>query len=255
MGVGAFCFWKAAILGVPLTLDEKTFPSRLDLRGQAINRWLPGQELRVLDLGAGDGKLWESLRKKITVAEYTPVDPKPQIPGCLQAKITVSLLSSVGLKKYNVVDINSVPEPWEVWLSVAMWATTGTLVMISAPAPKNKGWLTPKQKALLGLPAEWAQVPANDKLGAFLSTRALQRGIGYAHVTEPVLTNERAKVSGYAVWCPGRDEKIEIVKVRRVWYGNPDFIENLSWLIPMALDSIEDGRPDSATVKYPKNNS
>ena len=47
------------------------------------------------------------------------------------------------------------------------------------------------------------------------------------------------------------DEDIEVVSVDQI---NPlrtkDMIENLPWLISMAIDFIEDGRPASAYVKY-----
>jgi 8-oxo-dGTP diphosphatase len=47
------------------------------------------------------------------------------------------------------------------------------------------------------------------------------------------------------------DEDVEIINVDQITpLRTKDMIENLPWLISMAIDFIEDGRPAMATVEY-----
>lgn len=43
---------------------------------------------------------------------------------------------------------------------------------------------------------------------------------------------------------------VEIVDLKDIHILRSDMIENLPWLIGMAMDSITDGRPKFATVSY-----
>lgn len=47
------------------------------------------------------------------------------------------------------------------------------------------------------------------------------------------------------------EEPIEIIDLDGRTLARADVIENLPWLINLALDSMEDGRPRFATVQYP----
>ena len=183
---------------------DKTFESRLRLREAAVNRWLAGQEIRVLDLGAGEGLLWKELRKKFTVSKYVAVDKTSAMPSTIGSVVDASLLMNLGLANFNVVDIETYSDALEIWLTVAMYVRTGTLVTLSVPRP-HKEWLDRKSKALGGIPAEFVNVPANEKLWEWIGTAAIRRGGEYAHADETCLTfNHKGRVTGYAFWCPGR---------------------------------------------------
>lgn len=45
------------------------------------------------------------------------------------------------------------------------------------------------------------------------------------------------------------DEEIKIININDIFLYNT--IENLPWLIPLAIDSINDGRPEWTEVTYP----
>ena len=183
---------------------DKTFEARLHLREAAIDRWLPGQELRVLDLGAGEGLLWTELKKLYKVGKYVAVDKSPKMTATIGSRVDIGFLSSIGLSGYNFVDIECESDTLEIWLTVAMFITVPTIVTLSINRLR-KEWLDKKAKALLGLPAEMVNVPADDKLHAWIETAAIQRGIQYAHADESYLTfNHKNKVLGAAFWCPGR---------------------------------------------------
>lgn len=47
------------------------------------------------------------------------------------------------------------------------------------------------------------------------------------------------------------DEKIEVVQVRDIHALREDMIENLPWLIALAIDKMQDGRPNDAVIQYP----
>lgn len=46
------------------------------------------------------------------------------------------------------------------------------------------------------------------------------------------------------------EEKVEIIEVNSVHPGRRDVVENLTWLIPLALDSMLDGRPSFTITRY-----
>jgi 8-oxo-dGTP diphosphatase len=46
------------------------------------------------------------------------------------------------------------------------------------------------------------------------------------------------------------EEKVEIVEVQHIHPLRSDMIENLPWLIPLALDCLTDGRPHFVSVQY-----
>ena len=46
-------------------------------------------------------------------------------------------------------------------------------------------------------------------------------------------------------------EKVEIIQVADINPTRADMIENLPWLIALALDHLHDGRPSFVTVNYP----
>lgn len=47
------------------------------------------------------------------------------------------------------------------------------------------------------------------------------------------------------------DEKIEVIDVESITIHRPDVVENIPWLVGMAVDMMKDGRPFGAIVNYP----
>lgn len=183
---------------------DKTLQYRIALREQAIARWLKDVPLRVLDLGAGEGKIWKKLRASCNVVEYLPVDRKPQMPACLQSEVTMGLLTGLRLGDYNLIDVET-DAPWESWLVLAMFMAKPTVVCLTVTKAKTKAWVEPRVKAMMGGDVKnWPKVPANEKLAEFLSAQWLGRGLHYARVTESILMFDRSNVAGYAIFCPGR---------------------------------------------------
>lgn len=182
---------------------DKTLADRLLLREVAVAQWLPGLPLRVLDLGAGEGLLWKKLREQLPVQNYLPVDRAPKMPGVMQAKVDMALLSSIGLSQFNLIDCET-DDALELWLAIAMLLSKPAVVCFTVPPKGRKPWLAEKQKAMLGIPVAWQNVPADDALHDCLVGRAVQRGAQYARVNQPLLRWENGRTTGYGVFCPGR---------------------------------------------------
>lgn len=182
---------------------DKTFADRVFLREMAVAQWLPGLPLRVLDLGAGEGLVWKTLREQLPVENYLPVDKSPKMPGTMQAKVDMAMLSSIGLSQFNLIDCET-DDALELWLAIAMLLTKPAVVCFTVPAKGRKPWLAHNQKAMLGIPVAWENVPASERLHEMILEHALQRGAQYARVNQPMLSFAQGRTTGYAVFCPGR---------------------------------------------------
>src|SRR6266699_742328 len=102
------------------------------------------ESLRVLDLYAGEGKLWTELRRKprgedqppaLRVERYTPIDHVARQPGQIRFKITPRLIAALdgenhGLARFNVVDVDCFGEPWTIWQALLFRITTPTAVFL-----------------------------------------------------------------------------------------------------------------------------
>ena len=178
--------------------------SRVLLRKTALDLWLPSIELKVLDIGAGEGHVWSAIKKVRSVPEYTAVDKKPQMAGTLQADVTTAWISSQSLWKYDVIDFDLYEfKAWELYLYTAMTATKPLVVFITPGKPgKSKGGLSNDIKMVLGIPMDW-QVPDSKELSAYAASECLSRGAAYAKAKE-VLMVEQKGVMSFAVRFPGK---------------------------------------------------
>lgn len=50
---------------------------------------------------------------------------------------------------------------------------------------------------------------------------------------------------------PGEEEHPKVCWLRELYGDHRPVIENIPWLIPLAIDSMKDGRPDFAVITYP----
>lgn len=158
--------------------DNHDLTAKLDLRRQVIAQ--AGIEpLHVLDLFAGLGNIWNSLRaeprtvhspKPLDVESYTPVDAVAKQPGQIRAKITPRLIAALngdpdevsykgdGLTRFNVVDIDTYGDPWELWSAIlhriktktCVFATRGVVTYGSGKMP-----ITNHAKKVMGIPKTW----------------------------------------------------------------------------------------------------
>src|SRR5437899_8556722 len=97
-------------------------------------------QLRVLDLCAGEGTVWRSMKRIAPIADYVPVDIAPRLPGTLQGDVMDSrFLSAFDLSQFNVVDIDTYGEPWKPWRDIFERLTKKTVVFLTHGAVSSPG--------------------------------------------------------------------------------------------------------------------
>lgn len=47
------------------------------------------------------------------------------------------------------------------------------------------------------------------------------------------------------------EEGIEVIPVDFITHGNAEFLDNIPWVVALAMDCIADGRPKLVTAEYP----
>lgn len=161
--------------------DNKNLPAKLALR-----RWLIGEaglgELRVLDLCAGKGMIWNHLRKEFKVKSYTPCDRKPRQPGSIPGEADV-LLKAFDLTKFNVIDVDTYGEPWAAWSYLAGRIKEPTAVFLTCGIVAGQGGcnLSKESREAIGIPATWP-IPQKKSLAAFAGEYILATGANRCQV-------------------------------------------------------------------------
>jgi hypothetical protein len=150
--------------------DHQNLGSKLELRRQILAAM--GEPLKVLDLYAGAGSIWKALSAEFQVASYTPVDVRPRLPDCIPLKVDVRSVGAFDLARFNVIDLDSYGDCWDVWDSLARRIRSRTAVFITYGFQgKGSNWsLSDFLKTASGIPKSWP-IPANEDLLRFLGER------------------------------------------------------------------------------------
>ncbi len=109
--------------------DNHSLRQKIDLRRQICA--LLEQPLRVLDLYAGEGRVWSGAKEFCAIEAYTPVDQKPRMSGVIKMTVSARTVRGFDLSRFNVVDVDSYGEPWEVWGELARMITGQTAVFLT----------------------------------------------------------------------------------------------------------------------------
>lgn len=170
------------------------------------------ESLHVLDLFAGEGNIWRELRRQsrdpeapppLRVERYTPVDAAAKQAGQLRFKITPRLIASLngdetvtayagnGLNRYNVVDVDTYGDPFEIWRELlfrikqttVVFLTRGRVTYGSGRMPISK-----LAKQVCGIPDSW-NVPGKIELLDYTDRRQLLQYCPTAHITAGYITN------------------------------------------------------------------
>ena len=188
------------------SLEEKCILRRLLVEKAGFT------SLHVLDLFAGEGNIWRELRRQsrdpeaplpLPVERYTPVDAAAKQIGQLRFKITPRLIASLngdrivtaydgdGLKRYNVVDVDTYGDPFEIWRELlfrikqktVVFLTRGRVTYGSGRMPISK-----LAKEVCGIPDNW-NVPGKIELLDYTDRRQLLQPCSTAHITAGYITN------------------------------------------------------------------
>jgi hypothetical protein len=150
--------------------DSQSLASKLQLRRQILAAL--SEPLRVLDLYSGAGEIWKALGKEFPIAAYTPVDVKPRLPGCIPLNVDARSVGAFDLARFNVIDLDSYGDCWEVWDTLSRRIQTRTAVFVTYGFQgKGSNWsLSYFLKTASGIPKSW-HIPTNEKLLRFLGER------------------------------------------------------------------------------------
>jgi hypothetical protein len=127
--------------------------------------------LRVLDLCAGEGRIWTAMKRDgYQLDHYTPVDREPRLAGTIRAEITEDLVAAIEVHRYNVVDVDTYGEPFEIasWVAprirqrTALFLTCGTVRNKTPGGASLSGYL----RRAIGIPPSW-KIPKSNVLREF----------------------------------------------------------------------------------------
>jgi hypothetical protein len=161
-----------------LKTDNHSLTDKCNLRRLVIEE-AHFEELRVLDLFAGEGNIWRELRRQsrdqeapppLNVVTYTPVDSAMKQSGQIRFKITPRLIASLNgdadantftgtdLSRYNVVDVDTYGDPFGIWRELLFRIKTPTVVFLTrgrVTYGSGKMPISNLAKRVMGIPESW----------------------------------------------------------------------------------------------------
>jgi hypothetical protein len=142
--------------------DNHSLRHKIELRREVCA--LLVQPLRVLDLYAGEGRVWWGMKEFSQIESYTPVDQKPRMSGVIKMTVSARTVRGFDLSQYNVVDVDTYGEPWEVWGELAKMITGETAVFLTHGHVSRQSTMISKfLRAASGIPVEW-DIPKDTSL-------------------------------------------------------------------------------------------
>lgn len=151
-------------MGTMTKTDNANLALKVELRRRVL-RYARFRALRVLDLYAGEGKIWRQLRAEFPMAGYTPCDIRPRMPGTVKANVTPIFVEAIAGGHYNVVDIDTYAEPWETWAAVAHRIHQKTVVFMTHGVV-GMGQTSHLALEAMGIPLSW-KIPVKPHIARF----------------------------------------------------------------------------------------
>src|SRR5580658_2138961 len=137
-----------------LKTDNASLKEKVDLRVDLCSR-INGP-LRVLDLFAGEGRVWSGVKSVLEVSTYTPVDEAPRQPGTIKFVINSRTVKAFDVSRFNVIDIDTYGEPWEVFGAIAENIKPGSAIFLTyGHSGIGRASLTKYLRAACGIPLDW----------------------------------------------------------------------------------------------------
>lgn len=176
--------------------DNRNLRQKVDLR-TAICSQLK-EPLRVLDLFSGEGRIWAAMRENFKLAAYTPVDEKPRQPGAIKLKVDARTVRAFDAQRFNVIDIDSYGEPWEVLAAILPSIKQATAIFLTyGHVGMGNIGISKYLREACGIPPAW-EIPTDKALATFLGQLYLRRALAGRPVGQ-VLAVENPNVGYYGI--------------------------------------------------------
>jgi len=134
--------------------DNYSLGQKIELRRQVCS--LLRQPLRVLDLFAGEGRVWWGMKEFCEIESYTPVDQKPRMSGVIKMTVSARTVRGFDLSQYNVVDVDCYGEPWEIWNELAKMIRGETAVFLThGHVSRSSTMISKFLRGASGIPLDW----------------------------------------------------------------------------------------------------
>lgn len=158
-------------------LDAKILDAKILLRRRVLDE-AKFAEHRVLDLCAGEGVVWRTMRHHAKLDDYVPVDLAPRLPGTIVGDVKDErFLSAFDLSRFNIIDIDTYGEPWKPWSFIQEHLRTPTAIFLTHGAVSTPGGSHVSNFVLqrLGIPVSW-NIPMKRDLSEFAAPYMLHPG-------------------------------------------------------------------------------
>ena len=188
--------------------DNKNLDAKIQLRRRVLDE-AKFAEHRVLDLCAGEGVVWRTMRHHAKLDDYVPVDLEPRLPGTIVGDVKDErFLSAFDLSRFNIIDIDIYGEPWKPWSFIQKRLTASTAVFLTHGATSSPGGSHVSNFVLerLGIPLTWA-IPMKRDLSEFAAPYMLHPGKSARTRIAKGWKISLHNVTYYGLICEPRKEK------------------------------------------------
>jgi hypothetical protein len=176
--------------------DNHSLRQKIELRREVCT--LLGQPLKVLDLFAGEGRVWWKMKDFFQIESYTPVDQKPRMAGTIKMTVTPRTIHAFDFSQHNVVDVDTYGEPWEVWGELARMISGETAVFLThGHVSRSSTMISKFLRTASGIPIEW-DIPKDTSLARRLGRDFLLLTLQSFRVNK-ALYIEHARVTYYGL--------------------------------------------------------
>lgn len=163
-------------------------------------------DVRVLDLFAGEGHVWNGVRQTFPIASYTAIDKKPRMPGTIKATVSPETVRILPLDGFTVIDVDTYGEPWAIWQELAQKIHRRAAVFLTHGHMSSPAGINVSRAALemMGIPVYWA-FPRQPALSEFAASYCLQKGCVWCNIPFAVRIRLR-NVTYYGLICEPKGE-------------------------------------------------
>lgn len=166
------------VRGKEAKTDNRSLPTKLAMRTRVLQA-AGVTEARVLDVCAGEGRIWEAMRARVTVSQYVLCDKTSRRPGAFELE-AIQAIRVFDLAEFNVIDIDLYGDPWWIYFTLLPLLRVKTCIFLTwgttMPSAALKS-LSLREAA--GIPRAW-DVPADAKMLDYVVQFALAKTLDYS---------------------------------------------------------------------------